>query len=437
MGLDPRLVLEFRRDVQRSRETDHGAWEESTRLVARTKLPETIRQLARTIRASSLADPLRGELLSCLDEHALLGRGTAHQERLKTVTGLPLSKAIRALVVHFGIAQAGDEDEARAETPASQIEELIRRLANPYDLLLHVPSPSILDLGAGDVSFAAELVERYLPELERAGVPLTVHCVERLHPRSRWGTRLHADPERVARLRDATPGLAFRFWPGQDMFALDALKGLRNRYTMTVCNAPATPTFAYEPTRLSPEVIAAHLAEAKGRFRRVRVEGEDALEVVHRGRALLFPPWKFDIRGPLALLDLMARKAQLCILAAVDTEVFWELLAQLLADERVRPRDALFTPQLIPEIFGTLHTTLSQLPLGHRLDLATLAPLRQDIPRVLPGDRHLTPVFRFRLVEVRRGAELPGIPGGSTAGLYETMPEEAPPWFLTLVPEPD
>ncbi len=437
MGLDPHLLLEFRREVQRSREADHEAWEESTRLVARARLPETIRRLAEAIRTSSIAGPLREELLSCLGEDALLTRATGHDERLKALTGLPVSKAVRALIVHFRILSVGDEAERESKMPASHIEDLVRRFTNPYDLLRHVHSPSVLDLGAGDLAFAAELVARYLAGERRVCAPLTVHCIERLNPNSRWGSRLHADPERLARLRDATPDLSFRFWPGQDMFALGSVRGCRNTYTIAVCNAPATPTFAYEPTRLSPGVIAGHLAQAKGHSRKVRIEGEEALEVVHRGRALLFPPWKFDVRGPLALLDLMARRAQVCLLAAVDTEVFWELLAQLLADEHVRPRDQVFTPDALPEVFGTLYTQLSRLPLGDRLDLATLAPLRQQIPRVLPHGRHLKPVFRFRYVEIRRGAELSGLPASSTAGLYKTMPEEAPPWFLALVPESD
>ncbi len=437
MGLDPRLLLEFRRGVKRSREADHEAWEESIRLVARARLAETIQRLAEAIRTSSLADPLREELLACLDDEALRTRGTGEDERLKALTGLPLSKAIRALSVHFGILSARNDAERDSRMLGSDIEDLVRRFANPYDLLLHVRSPSVLDLGAGDLSFAADLVERHAADARRGDGPLTVHCIERLSPNSRWGSRLHADPERLARLRDATPDLSFRFWPGQDMFALDSLKGCRSHYTITVCNAPATPTFAYEPTRLSPTVIAAHLAETKGHFRKVRIEGEEALEVVHRGRALIFPPWKFDVRGPLALLDLMARRADVCLLAAVDTEVFWELLAQLLADERVRPRDRLLTPDVVPEVFGTLYGQLSRLPLGERLDLATLAELRQEIPRVLPPGRHLKPVFRFRYVEIRRGAELSGIPAGSTAELYKSMPEEAPPWFLVLVPDSD
>lgn len=435
MGLDPSLLLGFRRNVQRSRQADHEAWEGSTRLVSQARLPETIRQLAQAIRASSLGDPLREELLFCLHEDLLLVRGSDRHERLKTLTGLPLSKAIRALSVHFGLASLRDDAEGPAPITSAQVEDLVRRFENPYDLLLHTPSPSVLDLGAGDLSFATELVERYAAGVRQAGATLTVHCIERLNPNSRWGSRLHADPQRLARLRNATPGLSFRFWPGEDMFALESLKGRRDHYTIAVCNAPATPTFAYEPTRLSARIIAAHLAQSKGHSRKVRLEGEEALEVVHRGRALLFPPWKFDVRGPLALLDLMANRAQLCLLAAVDGEVFWELLAQLLADEGVRPRDQPFTPDVIPEVFGPLHAQLSRLRLGDRVDLATLAALRQQIPRVLPRRRHLKPAFRFRYIEVRRGAEPSGIPAGSTAGLYKTMPEEAPPWFLSLVPE--
>ena len=57
------------------------------------------------------------------------------------------------------------------------------------------------------------------------------------------------------------------------------------------------------PREFLRPLIEADLMKTKGAFRRVRMEGEDALEVHHEGRSLLFPPWKFDVKGPLALLN--------------------------------------------------------------------------------------------------------------------------------------
>jgi hypothetical protein len=182
-------------------------------------------------------------------------------------------------------------------------------------------------------------------------------------------------------------------------------------------------------------MIDAHLRETKGRSRKVRVEGEEALEVLDGGRSLLFPPWKFDIQGPLALLELLADKGQLCLLGAVDNEVFWEILSQLLADVRFRPRDVIFTPAILPDVFGSVHTSLNSLPIGRSLVLSDLADLREDLPRMLgTGPRGSWP-YRFRHVEVRRGALFEGQPAGRTARMFKDMVQEAPPWMLILVPD--
>lgn len=434
MDLDPVLLRAFRETLRKARETRRDAWEGTGRLVGRAQFPRTVDQLIRAIQSSTdLAAPLRDALLASLREAARPeARGST--DRLRLLTGLPRSKAIRALCLRFHVGGTPAGGRLPAPLAPEQIEAFVRRHPNPYDLLLEDERPSVLDLGAGDLSFAADVAARYLPRLQERGRPLALHCVERLSPSSKWGSPLHADPEYLARLERPSPGLEFRFWTGQDMLAAGAMPGARTRYTIAVCNAPATPTFAYEPARLSRPVYERHLRDTKGAFRRVRLEGEEALEVLHRGRALIFPPWKFDVHGPLALLDLMSRKGSLCVLAAVDAEVFWELLAQLLAEERFRPLDRLFTAEHLPDVFGDLYDRLSGLPIGQRVDLSTLAALRPRLPHVLT-DRPPAP-RRFRYVELRRGAEHPEIPAGGTARAYRHMTEEAPPWLVLLVPEP-
>ena len=314
---------------------------------------------------------------------------------------------------------------------SDEIEQFLRSHRNPYDLLLEAESPSLLDLGAGDLSFIDELVAQYLPHVKGQGNTMTVHGLDRLRPGSMFGGPLHADPGRLTRLQQADH-LNFRFWGGVDMLAPAPLPDLLCRYTLVTCHAPATPTFTLEPTRVSPPVMDRHLRQTKGEFRTVREGGEEALEVLHRGRALLFPPWKFEIRGPLALLDAMARRGQLCMLTAVDSEVFWEMLAQLVADPVVRPSDTILTPALIAELFGAIHQRLMVVPAGGSVLLSDLTELRADMPRVLgqPGGR-----YRFRYVEIRRGAIFPGMPASSTAHRFKEMVEESPPWCLILVPE--
>jgi len=320
--------------------------------------------------------------------------------------------------------------------PPAWVEGFLRGTSNPYDLLLESESPSLLDLGAGDLSFAEELVERYLPGLAERRKSLAVHAIDRIRTGSRLGAAYQPDKGRLERLGRHPPSdLQFRYWDNQDMFALGALPGLLPRYTIMSCHAPPTPTVAYEPTRVSRPLIDLHLQKTKGVFRKASVEGEDALEVLHGDRALLFPPWKFEIRGPLALLELLSAGADLAILAAVDNEVFWELLAQLVAEDRFRPRNVMFSPPVLREVFGELHRALMALPIGGAIALRDLAELRQDIPRVLEQDGSAHHAYGFRYVEIRRGALFDGLPASRTARLFKDMKEEQPPWMLLLVPD--
>ena len=348
MGLDPRLVAEFRGQLNRSRETNQEAWNLSRRLVGPSNLEATLKRLADAIRASSLPPSVRDALLGGLRDGSADRMQALPGDALRQLTGLSPTKAVRALCVLFGLAREGAPAKSGSTFTPAQIEQFVRGRDNPFDLLLAAEAASLLDLGAGDLSFAAELADLYLPRFRQPDKDLTLHCVERLRPGSTLGGRLHVDQDRLERLRHfPSPHLHFRFWGNQDMLELETVKGLRPCYTVVTCHGPATPTFAYEPTRVSRSIIDAHLRKTKGQFRAVRVEGEEALEVLHAGRALLFPPWKFEVRGPLALLDLLSRRGQLGVLSAVDSEVFWEILSQLLEDARLRPPDVIFTPSII------------------------------------------------------------------------------------------
>jgi hypothetical protein len=311
------------------------------------------------------------------------------------------------------------------------IEQFLRGHRNPYDLLLDAESPSLLDLGAGDLSFAEELTTQYLPFLRQRQKALTLHGVDRLQPGSQFGGPLHAPPRRLKMLQ-SQEGLQFKFWGGQDMFEAVTLNTALPHYTLVTCHAPANPTFAYEPTRVSRTAIERHLQSAKGEYRVVREAGEAALEVLHDGRALLFPPWKFDVRGPLALLDLVRRRASAVVLSAMDQDVFWEVLSQVIADPRARPQDTIFRPAALPDIFGDVYQKLMGLPIGSSVVLADLAALRSDIPAVLDASGTS---YRFGYVEVRRGAVFDGLPASQTARRFSSMKDEAPPWMLVLVPE--
>jgi len=153
--------------------------------------------------------------------------------------------------------------------------------------------------------------------------------------------------------------------------------------------------------------------------------------VLHGGERLTFPPWKFDVYGPLALLDLLSRKGKLCILSAVDMETFWEILSQLLPDDAARPAGVFFTESNVRQVFGAVYDQLLRLTIGQKM---VLPKVRQGIPRVLGDEGKRGDTYGFRYVEIRRGAHFPGVPAGRTAYLFDQMKLEAAPWFLTLVP---
>ncbi|MYH03215.1 MAG: hypothetical protein F4142_11790 [Nitrospira sp. SB0675_bin_23] len=426
----PQNPAQLRRFLQESKSADPDAWESARKLVHRSRLEHTLARLVERIQHSPLPGTLRDGLVAGLRSASAEG---TDRVRLKELTGLPPTKAIRALCVHFAIVR---EEASSSGPPPHEVEAFVKQDVSPYDLLLQVEKPSLLDLGAGDLSFEEGLLDQYLTSLQQSGKALTLHAVDRLQPGSQLGGAYHANPERLRRLtRDAPDTLQFRFWGGVDMMDLSTHPHLLARYTVLTCHAPATPTFAYEPTRLSPATIHSHLTKTKGEYRTVRVRGEKALEVMHRGQALTFPHWKFVIHGPLALLDLAVRRGALCILSAIDDEVFWEILAQLVEDPGMRPQDVVFTPNVLPEIFGHVHQALTSVKIGERCNLSDVTPLRQNLLGSTTPQERKPPTWSFRFVEIRRGAVFPGMPAGSTARQFRHMSEEVPPWHLVLVPE--
>jgi hypothetical protein len=436
MSSPAQVLADFRSQVTTLLQERDKEWEASRKLVEAKQLAATLRRVITEAHRADLPVIVRDAVTLALGNSEAARIQDLPGPRLKELTGLPPTKAVRALCVWFGIVEGPILQWPLTSLRSEEIEAFVRSHANPFDLLQEADVASLLDLGAGDLSFATDLVEHYVARLHNRQ-ELILHTLDRLTPGSKLGGPLHPDRERLNSLRSRI-GLSFQFYGGQDMFDLDTLdqRGkLAPRYTIATCWAPATPTFAYEPTRLSDHIMTQELTRTKGAFRQTNFSGEPALEVQHGGRALLFPVWKFEIRGPLALLDLLARRGVLCVIGAVDTQVFWEILAQLLDDDRYRPNDLPFTPDNLHTIFGEVFDRLSGLALGETLSLSDCGLLRGRIPRVLPLHSTQAPFYRFRSVQVRRGAIFPGLPASSTARRFSDMAEESPPWMLVLVPE--
>lgn len=437
MSSHAQVLADFRSQITKLLEERDVQWQASRRLVGANCLGTTLKRLLEEARRVEIPIPVRDAIEIALKRGEVASLQDLPGPRLKELTGLPPTKAVRALCVWFDLVESPASQWPLSLLSNETVATFIQEHDNPFDLLLDADVASLLDIGSGDLSFATELADQYMPRFQQQSRQLTLHCLDRLHPDSKLGGPLHPERQRLDALR-TRPGLSFQFFGNQDMFALGELERtgrMAPRYTVVTCWAPATPTFAYEPTRLSLDVITAELSRTKGAFRQTRFEGEAALEVQHGDRTLLFPPWKFEIRGPLALLDLMSRLGVLCILGAVDSQVFWELLAQLLEDERYRPQDLPFTTQTIPNVFGEIFGRLESLDVGHRLDLTDVGPIRAQLPRVLPVRSGEREQYRFSSIQIRRGAVFPNIPTSSTARQFPDMAEETTPWFLCLVPE--
>lgn len=434
MSSDP--LAEFRRVVSVRARRFPGQWETSKQLLEETTFPSTIARLCEAVRGKDLPASVKDRLLRLFEEDEPRRVQDLNGAVLKSVTGLPPAKALRALAVFFELVPTATSKWPVPRLSSKEVEEVVRELENPFDFLRRIDVASVLEIGAGDLSFAEELVGMYGPELQQQQRPFIVHCLDRLDPRSQLGGPLHANPERLQTLQ-RKERLSFSFFGNQDMFELGDLDQqglLAPRYAVATCWAPATPTFAYEPTRLSETLISSELERTKGTFQRTRFGKEQALEVRHAGRSLLFPPWKFEIVGPLTLLRLLARRGLLCVLGAVDSQVFWELLAQLLEDSRHRPTEQPFNSATLPTIFGEVYHALAGLPIGESIDLAEVVALRRHYLRSSSSSLMEGAADHFRYIRISRGATFPGIPASSTARKFASMTEEVPPWFLTMVP---
>ena len=437
MNSPAQVLADFRSQVTQLLQERDKEWEASRKLVETKQLTATLNRLIEEVHHADLPPIIRDAITLALGNSQAVRIQDLPGPRLKELTGLPPTKAVRALCVWFGVVEGPKFQWPVTSLRSKEIEAFVHSHFNPFDLLLSADVASLLDVGSGDLSFATELVELYVARLQQRKRELILHSLDRLQPGSKLGGPLHPERERLNGLRSRT-GLSFQFFGNRDMFDLgdlDKTGKLAPRYSIATCWAPATPTFAYEPTRLSDQIITHELHRTKGPFRQINFSGEPALEVCHGDRALLFPAWKFDIRGPLALLDLLARRGVLCVLGAVDTQVFWELLAQLLDDDRYRPDNQPFTPDSIKRTFGEIFDRLSYLALGETISLSDCGPLRRQLPRVLPLLSAQDPFYRFSSVQIRHGAVFPGIPASSTARRFSDMVEESPPWMLILVPE--
>ena len=434
MGNQMLDIQEFRTRVKECRELFPHHWEASRKLMNQDALSTILPALLHSIQVASLAPRLQESLIEVVQQFGQQIKTKQLQQTLKELTGLPPSKAMRALLV-WGVLAVDDNEQGETENfSGKELESRLRVARNPYDILLQAKTPSLLDIGAGDLTFEQELVDQYVPQLRSENRMLWLHAFDRLTPGSRVGGVYHKNLDYERNLKKyPEQELRYQFWGDMDLERFRDAKGARQQYTICTCHAPANPTFAYEPSRLESSIILQHLQTTRGHFRPSRFEGESVLEVSHQDKILTFPPWKFNIVGPLALLEFMGQRGQVGVLSAIDDEVFWEILSQILADPQFRPSNTIFTKDSIPDVFGSVYEKLDSLPIGERIDLSKVSELRDRIPSGAASQTQKAEFFKFQYVEIRRGAMWEGIPSSFTAKQFSHMTEESIPWWVIFV----
>ena len=99
----------FRKQVKQARETNRMRWEESRKLIRRPQLSQTLAELATKVHQSSLHETLKSLLLESLPPSTIERIADYPNEQLKDLTGLPTTKAVRALCLTFGVGGSNGE----------------------------------------------------------------------------------------------------------------------------------------------------------------------------------------------------------------------------------------------------------------------------------------------------------------------------------------
>ena len=175
MNFEPHSLDEFRRLINRRAKQFPIQWEASRRLIEEHEFPETAVRLLHRAQEKNLPKAIMEPLRHVFERQEAQRVQDLDGELLRTLTGFPPAKAVRALCVFFELIARPGSQWPVSVMASEEIERLIRRSANPFDLLRYAEVASVLDLGAGDLSFATELAELYVPELQAQNRRLIVH----------------------------------------------------------------------------------------------------------------------------------------------------------------------------------------------------------------------------------------------------------------------
>jgi hypothetical protein len=163
MNSTAQVLADFRSQVTQLLQERDKEWEASRKLVEARQLTATLKRLIEEAHRVELPIIIRDAITLALGNSEAARIQDLPGPRLKELTGLPPTKAVRALCVWFGVVEGPISQWPVTSLRSEEIEAFAQSHSNPFDLLLEADVASLLDLGAGDLSFATELVERYGP----------------------------------------------------------------------------------------------------------------------------------------------------------------------------------------------------------------------------------------------------------------------------------
>src|ERR1041384_600219 len=182
MNSPAQVLADFRSQVTQLLQERDKEWEASRKLVETKQLTATLNRLIEEVHQADLPPIIRDAITLALGNSQAVRIQDLPGPRRTELTGLPPTKAVRALFVWFGGVEGPKFQWPVTSLRSKEIEAFVHSHFNPFDLLLSADVASLLDVGSGDLSFATELVELYVARLQQRKRELIFPNLDPLQP---------------------------------------------------------------------------------------------------------------------------------------------------------------------------------------------------------------------------------------------------------------
>ena len=100
------LLADFRSQISSCLQKRDSEWQASRRLIETSRFADTVHRLIERMRTSGVSPTVQNSLLAAMDQGNVRRIQDLSGPELKALTGLPPSKALRALCVYFQLVEA-------------------------------------------------------------------------------------------------------------------------------------------------------------------------------------------------------------------------------------------------------------------------------------------------------------------------------------------